>query len=382
MSKKFFNSYQFRIFFFLFAFLSASFIAIGFIGVSLMAEVSEKERGNYLTSFTKVLDAEIPSGGYTEILEELGLENATREEQIKGLEEYLSPITDYVSTLAPGLGVGFYSKELDAILTYGPSSSYSHLVGVSINVDHPGRDVMETNTLIVNKGAMVRGEILNAMLPIDRNGEAIGYIWANQLAKKLDEEFADTVQQIGVLLGLSFIGISFLLALLAGFYFKDISKLVGGVENIRKGVTNRVPAIGGKLGEVSQSINSMTEQIAKANTESARAILTLQGILDNIDVGIFICDTKKNEIVYANKFTQTNLGLQGILGQTFAQTFYNVNDFSLSPCFDENNIPNFDIHRREFFIEAIQRNVHITERLITWHDGRLLLMLVVSHTNS
>ncbi len=379
MFKSLLNSYQYRIFFFLFAFLSVSFLTLTFLGKELLADMSENERGNFLVSFTKVLDSELPSGGYDEILENLGLVDATREEKIKALGDYLRPYSDRVSTLASGLGVGYYSNELDAILTYGPSSSYQHLVGVSINADHPGREVMETNTLIVNKGAMVRGEILNAMLPIEREGKVIGYIWANQLAQKLDEEFENTVQKITLILGLCFLAISFLLALLAVLFLKDVGKLVTGVESIRKGTSNHIEPFNGKLGEVAQSINSMTDQIARANADSARAMLTLQNILDNVDVGIFIYDTKKKEIVYANKYTQSKLGLAGILGETFAQTFYGINNFSQCPCFDELGQPNYDIHRREFYIGDIEKNVTIIERLITWHDGRLLLMLVVSN---
>ncbi len=382
MSKKNIFSYQYKIFIFLFVFLSVSFLTIAYLGRNLLADVSEKERGNYLVSFAKVLEAEIPAGGYTELLVGLGLETASREEKIKGLQKSLTPITDYVSTLAPGLGVGFYSNELDAILTYGPSSSYEHLVGLSIDDNHPARQVMQTNILMVNKGAMVRGEILNAMIPIERMGKVIGYTWSNQLAQKLDEEFADTVQQVVLLLGICFLGISLLLALLAMFYIKDVAKLVSGIDEIKNGTSNRMPVIGGRLGEVAKSINAMTEQIALANIESARATLTLQNILDNIDVGVFIYDTKKKEIVYANKFTQSKLGLDGILGETFSKTFYASDNFSHCPCFNANGEANFDVHYRELYLSDINKNVSIIERLITWHDGRTLLMLVVSKINN
>ncbi len=382
MSKKLITSYQFKLFIFIFIFLSVSFISIAYLGKAILADVSEKERGNYLVSFTKVLEAEIPSGGYQEMLIKSGLVDAERDVKIKALENMLSPTADYVSTLAPGLGVGYYSNELDAILTYAPTSEYKHFTGVSIEDNHPGRQVMQTNIPLVNKGAMVRGEILNAMLPIERQGKVIGYIWANQLAQKLDAEFEETVRKISIMLGLCFLAISFLLAMLAVFYIKDIAKLVSGLENIRNNVSSRMPAIGGKLGEVAQGINSMTEQIALANTETARAMLTLQNILDNIDVGVFIYDVKKKEIVYANKYTQSKLSLSGILGETFSQTFYHADNFTLCPCYDKDGEPNFDVHRREFFITEIQKNVMITERLVTWHDGRVLLMLVVSQVTS
>ncbi len=380
---KTFKSYQFRIFFILFAFLGVSFLALASLGQNLLNEVSEKERGNYLISFAKVLEAEIPDGGYDEIFLMLNLSDATKEEKLQALNEYLTPSSDYVSTFAPGLAVGYYilDDEFDTIANYGPSSSYSHLVGVRINDDHPAREAMRTNTTTVDKGQMVRGEILNAMQPIERNGKVIGYTWANQLAEYIDEEFSQTTNQVLLVLGLSFIIIFSLLGLFAWISIKEILTLMNGVENLRDGVIRRIPPINGKVGEIAQIINAMTEQGARNNVDSAKALITLQSVLDNLEEGIFICDTKKKEIVYANKYTQTKLHLNGILGETFAQTFYNSNDFSSSPCFNEVNEPNFDTHVREFYLDGIQKNVLISERLITWHDGRILLMLVISNLN-
>ncbi len=379
MSKKqFYHSYHFRVLFFLFVFLSVSFIGIAILGKNLLAEVSEKERGNYLISFTKVLDAEIPPGGYTEIIESLGLEDATREKKIQALQNYLKPISDYVSTLAPGLGVGYYSNEFDVILTYGPSSTYEHLVGVRINDQHPGRQVMETNTPLVDKGEMVRGEILNAMLPIERDGKVIGYIWANQLAQELDAEFSEMLNQVWFVLALCFLGISFLLVILAAFFFKDIGMLLTRVEEIRTGAITQIPQATGKLGEVVQSINVMAEQSRRTNTDSARVMLSLKAILDAVDVGVFVYDINKKEIVYANKVTQTTFGYRGILGETFLQSFYHGKGFSDSAYFDGNNKAAFEPHTREFFIYHIRKNVIITEKLVHWHDGRVVLMLVLT----
>lgn len=44
---------------------------------------------------------------------------------------------------------------------------------------------MRTNTPLVYSGRQVRGDILNSMLPIERNGEILGYIWANELTEDI-----------------------------------------------------------------------------------------------------------------------------------------------------------------------------------------------------
>ncbi len=381
MIKRFFNMYQNNIFFALFLLLAISFFTISYVGKNLLEEVSQEERGNYLLSYARILEAEIPRDGYMGILKELGLENASKEEQIKALNSYFFKITDSVSKLSAGLGVGYYSKRLDAILTYGPSSEYAHLVGVRINASHPGYVVMNENTRVIDRGEMVRGEILNAMLPIERRGEVIGYVWANQLSDLLDAEFANTARKIDLFLAAAFCIITFLLVFLAAMFNKDIAAIIGGLENIKNGNTNEIMPLDGKLGVVVSNINELVDQLAKAKTESAKITLDLQKILDNINLGVLIYDTKKKELVYANSYTKTHLALEDIQNETFSVTFYHSSDFSLCPCYNIKNEPNFDVHQREFYLDEIKSMVHITERLITWHDGRVLLMLSVAKTN-
>lgn len=78
-----------------------------------------------------------------------------------------------------GVGAGYYHRALDAIITYAPSAQFQSNVSVTINADHPGREVMSSNQPKVYSGKQVRGNIMNSMQPITRDGDVIGYIWAN-----------------------------------------------------------------------------------------------------------------------------------------------------------------------------------------------------------
>ena len=69
------------------------------------------------------------------------------------------PITENITHAFPGIGAGYYNKMLDAIITYAPSALYQNNVGVTIAADHPGREVMRTNTPLVYSGRQVRGDI-------------------------------------------------------------------------------------------------------------------------------------------------------------------------------------------------------------------------------
>ncbi|MGE5575785.1 MAG: ATP-binding protein [Syntrophothermus sp.] len=104
----------------------------------------------------------------------------SREEKIAILNRALAPFCDRVAGSFPGVGVGYYSRELDAILTYGPSREFGSKVGISIKRDHIGWRAMESGREMVGFGSMVRGDIMNCVRPIIRDGMAIGFIWANE----------------------------------------------------------------------------------------------------------------------------------------------------------------------------------------------------------
>ncbi|MCL2500196.1 MAG: ATP-binding protein [Defluviitaleaceae bacterium] len=185
--------------------LSIPFIAIWYIASDVNKNIYHEQKSNNLMSFARILDSQLAFGGYNEILANAGMENAPREEQIRTLNEALRTITDEVAHSTPGLGVGYYSYALDAILTYGPSEEHHATVGISIGEAHPGRRVMATGIAEVSMGTMVRGNIMNAMLPIVREGEIIGYIWANNLVSELEQTLSQMSSIILLLLILSYV---------------------------------------------------------------------------------------------------------------------------------------------------------------------------------
>ena len=185
--------------------LSIPFVAIWYIASSVNKNIFYEQKSSNLMAHARMLDTQLAPGGYNEILIDAGLENASREEKIMALNEALREITDDVASTTPGLGVGYYSRELDAILTYGPSAEYQDRVGVSIGEDHPGRRVMATGIAEVSLGTMVRGNIMNAMLPIVRDGQVIGYVWSNNLVSELEQTLSQTSSITLLLLILSYV---------------------------------------------------------------------------------------------------------------------------------------------------------------------------------
>ena len=185
--------------------LCIPFISIWYITSHVNEKIFYEQKKESLFAMAKVLDAHLVHGGYDEILANAGMKNASWEEQLAVLNGALREITDEVAGSSDGLGIGYYSRELDAILTYGPSAEYQHTVGTPIGENHPGRRVMATGSAEVVMGSMVRGNIMNAMIPVVRNGKVIGYIWSNNLVSNLEQTLSRMSTVILLLLVFSYI---------------------------------------------------------------------------------------------------------------------------------------------------------------------------------
>lgn len=137
-----------------------------------------EEKANKLFGITRYLDKSIGLGfnslldGQADIL--------SPKKKLKQLNKILSPLVDRVCESFPGLGAGYYSLELDCIIVYGPTSDLGDYSGYCVSPDHVGRRCMSTGRPLTTVGSMVRGEIMNCVIPIIRNEKVEGYIWANE----------------------------------------------------------------------------------------------------------------------------------------------------------------------------------------------------------
>ena len=97
---------------------------------------------DHLLGITRIQLIELQArGGFTQLEKNLpAAEKTHREEIIAGLNQLLRDSSDQIATAFPGVGVGFYHKGLDAIITYGPSIEYGNTVGKSISDDHDPLD--------------------------------------------------------------------------------------------------------------------------------------------------------------------------------------------------------------------------------------------------
>ncbi|WP_143288730.1 molybdopterin-dependent oxidoreductase [Calderihabitans maritimus] len=104
---------------------------------------------------------------------------------ITTLSRALTPIADEIASAFPGVGVGYYALCVDSIVAYAPSSQFGDKVGISVWPDHIGRRAMREKREIVGVGSTVRGDIMNCVRPLIRDGRVIGFVWANETVEDI-----------------------------------------------------------------------------------------------------------------------------------------------------------------------------------------------------
>lgn len=221
-----------------------------------------EEKQVKLFAFAKLLDIALVKT-YDEILQDKGLLDASREEKIRALNEELREITDYVANSEPGIGVGYYSKELDAIITYGPSNELGYYVGQPISTTHQGREVMRTGQAMVQTAFLVRGEIMNCMLPIQRGDEVIGYIWSNELVEDINNQINRLEYRFRLTI---FFGILFSMvgaALIIDSVLSKVDLIKRGLKEVQKDLDYRLKPISGEMGEIVDAINEMAAALSQ-----------------------------------------------------------------------------------------------------------------------
>ncbi|MDR2161342.1 MAG: response regulator [Desulfovibrio sp.] len=360
--------------------MNVPFLVTGYMAKNLTQSMIMQEKEAKLLSLCKVLASRLEDGGYDAILARDHARDANREEKIRILNTALKEATDDVGNSAPGLGVGFYSKALDAIITYGPSEQFGYAVGRSIPLGHPGRTVMRTNRAMVRSGTMVRGDIMNAMSPVERHGEVIGYIWANELTTDITAQMSALSRNIALIMGLFFVLTVGLLLLLSRRTVRNVDRIITGVRAMRADLSKRIEGSTGELGEVAASINAMAEDINRANAETNRAVRVLQSVMSNVDSTIYVCDPESMELVYVNETLADLIGRGDLQGGKCHEVLQGLRErcpfCPHKQLFDHEGNPAFTPIRWETHFANIGRDFLVTDRLITWPDGRLLHMQV------
>lgn len=218
------------------------------------------EKQSKLFALAAVMDEGLALS-FEDMLDRNGLVRASRDEKIHFLNQSLREYTDAVARAQDGVGVGYYAAGLDAIITYGPSQDLGIKVGQSIAGDHLGREVMRTGSQMVQTASLVRGEIMNCMRPIIRNGRVTGYIWANELVEDINLQMEKMKRQFYFVIVFGLLVSVAAASLMADYLSVKFMVIKDGLRRIQKDLTARIPHMAGEIGEIGSAINDMARAL-------------------------------------------------------------------------------------------------------------------------
>lgn len=296
-------------------FVAIPILVSGYI-TKLIAEdhlLNEKEKK--LFGVTSLLDQYLEKD-FDAILLENGAMKEDRTTRIEILNKELGPFTDSLANAYPGIGVGYYDKELQAIVTYGPSTDFGNRVGEDIDDTHPGREVMEIGQKHIGMGMQVRGQILNAMQPLIRNGVVIGYVWANELTTDVQDQLWKMDWIIFICLA---VGMLLIIVLLLRFWSRildDVELVTDGLNKMKFDLHARIKGVSGEIGIIADEINGMAIALLNARTLS-------ENVMDSMVDGVITIDVNRN-ITYMNKAATELLGvrLSEVMGRPYIESIF------------------------------------------------------------
>ena len=381
MERKYF-SLKFKVTCLVLLFVNGAFFLAGYLVLRLLNDMLITEKQDQLIGLAKILDTRLSEGGYAAILEQAGATDASKEEKIRVINAALRDATDEIAHAIPNLGIGFYCRELDAIVTYGPSEEFDRTVGTPIAQDHPGREVMAQNKSMVRFGSMVRGEIMNAMIPVVRHGEVLGYIWSNKTTSDINDDLTAVSRKIIPVIVLSSLLAVFLVNLFTSRAVRNVNSIVQAVRALPHNLSTRIEAMNGELGEVARNINDMAEIVENSSKKSSQTISSLESILNSTNEAIYVCNPATKQLIYANSYFDNNTTCDFAKNAICHKALWNLDEpcefCQLPKLYDGKGRPSLSPLIEEISHPILNRTYSIVGRLITWPDGNLVYISVAS----
>lgn len=305
-------SMRFRLMIILALAVALPLVGSGYILIHRAEQALNSEKESKLFGIARALDGNLI--GDFESLLPLEAKSASRAEKVSLLNTKLLGITDQIVSGNPGVGAGYYSKDLDCIITYGPSSEYNSTIGQSIAKEHLGREVMAKGISLAARGQMVRGNILNAMVPLIRNDRVIGYAWANEMTESVDNQIKTMENVMYLALALALVlGLGISMPLASGVS-NSVQGIIRGLRGLRSDLSFRLPETHGEFGEITFAINGMAQSLM--NTRSHTEI-----IMESMVDGIITIDND-GKVTAINNAARRIMGLnQEVIGINYVNLF-------------------------------------------------------------
>jgi len=263
--------------------VSIPIISTGYVLERKGREALLEEKTAKLFGLTKILDSYL-GAGFDHLLKGYQGDPADRKATIRYLNECLRDFTDRIAEANPGVGVGYYDRERNAAVTYGPSREYGDKVGEILPPDHPGWTVMIKGQPSVETGPMARGHIMNAMSPIVREGRVIGYIWANEFTAAVEKQALSMDRAVIVVVTFGLILSLALSFFLARRLTRDMDIIKYGLNRMKHDLRKPIRPLKGEMGEISDAVNEMARALLDARSLNENILWSIADGVITVDV--------------------------------------------------------------------------------------------------
>jgi len=252
-----------------------------------------EEKASKLFGAAKMLSSYLKED-FNDLLSFNEIHDLSRKEKILVLNRRLRDFTKLVAQSFPFIGVGYYSKELDAIITYEPSKN-SNKVGKSVPDNHLGRQVMAKGKKMVVTGDMVRGNCMACFVPLIRKNKVIGYVWATEPIKEIYKQIRETKRKKSVFTDMKIVIDTLPLVFLSNKIFSDLA--ISKHEEIVDILKNASFSVNDKINrDICQFIKQIISFLEMAKDYG-------ENILENISAALIIVDPK-GKVFFFNESAQ------------------------------------------------------------------------------
>lgn len=171
------------------------------------------------------------------------LKEPSDELTVTTLNAQLQPFIEKIITTHPNMGAGYYVKDLNSIVAFGPNFNKSGLIDISDN--SKARTVYKTKSPyeFYDYSQTRNGIVVANMRPIIRDGEVLGHVWGNVLAEDIFSVFKkDLKNMFGLLVFMLFFAFTGTNIIIKQYlkYLRDFRLNIKNV-NLIEGVEPKIP---------------------------------------------------------------------------------------------------------------------------------------------
>ncbi len=374
----FFGSLRLRLIALCITFVAVPTLLFAYFGTELAKDVVYYGMEQRLKETAQILDSFLPEKGFDRIINQYGVQYGTRQEQIEALNAALTPITENIVSASPGVAVGYYSAQLNAIITYGPEKEFGHMVGLTPRANHPKFQPLKELRPATFTETLAPGHVMDVVVPIIRKGKAIGLVWANESSENYKEQLAKVYKNLAIIV---LIGIATSIIAIVFLYFKFFQGVLCFTQDVKRmhtDTTVRIPNLKGMFSTLGKSCNSLSQNLNTTENRLQATKALLDDVLQNSSAAILICDPSTMTLAYVNPC---------------AMNLWNLDNFDEKPCYEilhgrnipcqtcphgELFTPNMDVSNsvqsHKIFYKELQRDFLVHDSIVHWEKGKFFHM--------